>query len=257
MLNCYDKNEGFVFDTFTITKREIIASISLFCILLLIGISISSKISESIIEKNEVYNKALKITDSYSFKYGMETNIGDAFVYGDLEAVDTVSYKEDGIDGEYMYVKKVKERYTMHTREVAHTRTVNGKTETYYTTETYYSWDYAGSESKTCEKVTFCGVEFDSGKFSIPSANYICKQKVSHSIRYKYYGTNIKHTGTIFTVLKDNTIPDKTKLYNNNIDELIEYFENDCSLVIFWIFWIILMFGSIVVFYVFENKWLE
>ena len=52
------------------------------------------------------------------FQYGMDTNVGNAFVYGDLKAVDTVTYPE--ISGEYMYVEKVKERYTKHTRRVAH-----------------------------------------------------------------------------------------------------------------------------------------
>lgn len=55
----------------------------------------------------------------------MRTNAGNAFVYGDLKAVDTVTYPEIG--GEYIYIEKVKERYTMHTRQVAHTTTMNGK----------------------------------------------------------------------------------------------------------------------------------
>lgn len=40
------------------------------------------------------------------FQYGMDTNVGNAFVYGDLKAVDTVTYPEIG--GEYMYVEKLK-----------------------------------------------------------------------------------------------------------------------------------------------------
>lgn len=40
------------------------------------------------------------------FQYGKDTNVGNAFVYGDLKAVDTVTYPEIG--GEYMYVEKSK-----------------------------------------------------------------------------------------------------------------------------------------------------
>ena len=39
-----------------ITKREVLASISIIAILLLIGVLISSKISEHQMDKNEIYN---------------------------------------------------------------------------------------------------------------------------------------------------------------------------------------------------------
>lgn len=135
------KNQNrFDFGDFEITKREILASISIIAVLLFIGFIISGKISDHLMDKNEKYNKAVKIEDQELFEYGMRTDIGNAFVYGNLEAVDTVTYPEIG--GKYMYVRKVEEHYTRHTRKVAHTRTVNGKSHTYYTTEVYWSWDY-------------------------------------------------------------------------------------------------------------------
>lgn len=140
---------GFQFESFEITKREILASISIIAIFLLIGVLISGKISEHQIEENEKYNKAVKIENTDLFQYGMDTNIGNAFVYGDLKAVDTVTYNEIG--GKYMYVKKVKEKYTMHTRRVSHG---SGK-HRYYTTQTYWTWDYAGKESKKCKENKF------------------------------------------------------------------------------------------------------
>ena len=101
---------------FEITKREVLASISIVAVLLLIGVLISGKIEESQTDKNAVYNKAIKIDSKDLFEYGMRTNIGNAFVYGDLVAVDPVTYPEIG--GSYMYVKKIKEEYTIHTRTV-------------------------------------------------------------------------------------------------------------------------------------------
>lgn len=98
------KNRGFDFGDFEITKREILASISIIAMMLLIGFVISGRISNYILDRNEKYNKAIKIESSDLFEYGMRTNVGYAFVYGDLKAVDTVSYPE--IDGEYMYIKK-------------------------------------------------------------------------------------------------------------------------------------------------------
>lgn len=111
------KWNGFDFGDFEITKREILASISIIAVLLLIGFIISGEISDYQMDKNEKYNKAVKIKEQDLFEYGMRTDIGNAFIYGDLEAVDTVTYPEIG--GKYMYVQKVEEHYTRHTRKVA------------------------------------------------------------------------------------------------------------------------------------------
>ena len=251
----YSKN-GFDFGDFEITKREILASVSIIAVMILIGVLISGKISEHQMDENEVHNKAVKIESTDLFQYGMDTNIGNAFVYGDLEAVDTVNYPE--IDGKYMYVKKVKERYTEHTKQVAHTKTVNGKSQTYYTTETYWSWDRVGSENVKCKEISFCEIIFDSNKFGIPSTNYIDTIKESSHVRYKYYGTETKFTGTIFTKLKDKTISDNTYFYNNkNIEETVDCLESEGEEILFWIFWIILIIVCVFGFYYLDNKWLE
>ena len=248
--------KGFDFGDFEITKREIIASISIIAVMILIGVLISEKISEHQMDKNEVYNKAVKIESTDLFQYGMDTNVGNAFVYGDLKAVDTVTYPEIG--GEYMYVEKVKEKYTIHTRQVAHTRTVNGKSQTYYTTETYWTWDRVSSEDKKCKEISFCGITFKSNKFDIPGTDYIDTIKESSHIRYKYYGTGTKFTGTIFTELKDKTISDNTNFYNNmNIEETVERLESGGGEIIFWILWIILIIICVFGFYYLDNNWLE
>lgn len=252
----YGYKRGFDFGDFEITKREIIASISIIAVMILIGVLISGKISEYQMDKNEIYNKAVKIENTDLFQYGMDTNVGNAFVYGDLEAVDTVTYPE--ISGEYMYVEKVKERYTKHTRQVAHTKTVNGKTQTYYTTETYWTWDRTSSEDIKCKEISFCGITFKSNKFDIPGTDYIDTIKESSHIRYKYYGTGTKFTGTIFTELKDKTISDNTNFYNNMcIEETVERLESGGGEIVFWILWIILIIVCVFGFYYLDNKWLE
>ena len=237
----------------TITKREILFSIVIVCIMFVFGFLISDSINESIMDKQQVYNTALQINnDTGLFEYGMRTDVGNAFVYGELKAIDTVTYPEIG--GEYMYIEKVKEIYTMHTRTV--TYTVNGHTRT--RTETYWTWDRVGSEDKKCEEVSFCGVTFDSDKFIIPSTHYIDTIKESSHVRYKYYGTDIIHTGTIFTELKDDTISDNANLYKDQtIEETIESLKTGWELVVFWIFWIILIIALVIGFYYIDNNWLE
>ena len=250
------RRKGFDFGDFEITPREIMASISIIAVMILIGVLISSKISEAQMDRNELYNKAVKIESTDLFQYGMDTNVGNAFVYGDLKAVDTVTYPE--IDGEYMYVEKVKEKYTKHTRTVTKTRTVNGKSQTYTTTETYWTWDRVSSEDKKCNEVTFCGITFNVNKFNIPSSNHIDTIKESSHIRYKYYGVGTEFTGTIFTDLRDKTITDNTNFYNGmNVEETVERLEAGGGEIIFWIFWTLLIGGCVYGFFYIDNWWLE
>ena len=72
--NRYSKR-GFDFGDFEITKREILASISIIAVMLLIGFLISSKISESQTDKNEIYNKAVKLESTNLFQYGMDLSL--------------------------------------------------------------------------------------------------------------------------------------------------------------------------------------
>lgn len=246
------KHNGFDFGDFEITYREILASISIVAVMLLIGFVISGKISQIQSDKNAKYNKAVKIESADLFRYGMDTNVGNAFVYGELKAVDTVTYPEIG--GEYMYVEKIEEHYNRHTRTYT---TTDGKGHTRIHTEVYWSWDYADSEDMQCKEVSFCGVVFDSNKIKLPSADYIDTIKESGYVRYKYYGTNIEYKGTIFTKLKDKTISDSTPFYEMSIKETKDKLERNIGIVIFWIVWIIVMVLAVFGFYYIDNEWLE
>ena len=236
----------------TITKREILVSIAIICIMLLFGVLISAAISNSLMDKYQEYNTALQIeSDKDLFEYGMRTNIGNAFVYGDLKAVDTVTYPEIG--GAYSYVEKVKEKYTRHTRTV--TTTVNGKTQT--RVETYWTWDRVDSWDKHSEKITFLDVEFDYGIIPFPTDSYITTIKESSHIRYKYYGTPTECEGTLYAKLGDDTIENVHFYHNTTIEETIDLLESNWQLVLFWIVWILLTGGLVVGFYYIENEWLE
>lgn len=240
------------FGDFEITIREIIASVSIIAVMIVIGFAISGRIEANQIDKHAEYYKAVHITDSNMFRYGMETNLGNAFVYGNLQAVDPVTYPEIG--GEYLYVEKVKERYTRHTRTV--TTTVNGKTHT--RTETYWTWDKIGSEDIHSKSIKFLDVEFPYGKVSVPNAEYIETIKESSKIRYKYYGSLKEYTGTTYTFLKDGTIKDNSEFFKDtNIEEALEQKTSGIGIVLFWIFWAVLTGGAVFGFYYMDNKWLE
>ena len=99
-----------------ITKHEIIISVAIAAVMLIIGSFMSGRITDMQNDKNAEYQKAVHIETSNLLRYGMDTNVGNAFVYGDLQAVDTVTFDEVG--GKYLYIEKVKERYERHEREV-------------------------------------------------------------------------------------------------------------------------------------------
>ena len=239
-----------------ITKREIIASISIISIMSLIGVFISSKILEGNVDRNEIYNKAVKIENRDVFEYGMRTNIGNAFVYGDLEAIDTVTYPD--IEKGYMFVKRIKERYTRHSRTVTYTTGTGDNKRTRTRTEYYWTWDEIDRESAKCKQISFLGVTFDSGKIELPSPDYIKTVKESSHIRYKYYGTEAKHTGTIFTKLESKTISDNTMFYNGKtIADTVDKLESNVNVGVFWTFWILLISFCVYGFYYFDNEWLE
>lgn len=246
-----------IFETcdFEITLREVIASFCIIAIMLIFGVMIAGNINSSIADENRKYNQALQVTDSDMFQYGMDTNVGNAFVYGDIKPVDTVSF--DRIEGEWLEITETEEHYEEHTRTVT---TTDSKGHTHTRTETYWSWDTYDTNEKQCENIIFCGIEFPYEKFRCIDSEYIDTVDGGYHVRFVYHGVALEHTGTIYTKLKDGTISDKTKFYD---DKTIEETLNDkvnsakAGLIVFWLIWIILTGGVTFGFYYIDNAWLE
>lgn len=254
---------GFDFGSFEITKREILASISIIAVMMLIGVLITEKISEHHMDNMEIYNKAAKIESAEIFQYGMKTDIGNAFVYGNLEAVDVVTYPE--LHGEYVYIEKVKKRYERHERTVI---TEDSEGNEYTEIEVYYEWERDTSEKIHSNEIIFCGTTFPYSKISIPSAKHIdtlydgleysWKSGEFVRVKYEYYGVSGKLTGTIFTDLRDGTISNNSVFYNDmTIEETIEHLESKESVVVFWFFWMLFICACVFGFYYLDNEWLE
>ena len=242
----------FEFYGFDITKREIIASFGLLAIMIMLGIIISGAIADYSERAKKEYNQAIQIDSKELFEYGMETNVGNAFVYGQLKAIDTVTFDEVG--GQWLWIEKEREEYTRHEEEVEYT---DSEGNTYYETEVYYSWDVVSSKEKHSEKITFLDHEFDYDQIKVYGSEYIDTIYKGMRTRYNYHGKPIEYTGTIFTRLHDGTI-DKTRLEENQtIQEVLEEKNQDYGLVFFWIIWIMLTIAAIYAFYYLDNRWLE
>lgn len=246
-----------------ITKREIIIGIAIAVIMLIIGSFISGGITDMQNDKNAEYQKAVHIEDSELFRYGMDTNVGNAFVYGDLQAIDTVTFNEIG--GEYLHVEKIEERYERHKREVTETDS-EGKKHT--KVEVYYEWEIEDRESKHSENIMFCGIEFPYDKIPYSLDNHIktinsdreysWKSGEYVKVRFKYYGTPVKHTGTIYTRLSDGTISDSSQFFKDyTIKQALDSCTSGIGNIMFWLFWIILMIAIVIGFCYLDNRWLE
>lgn len=123
-------------------------------------------------------------------------------------------------------------------------------------------------ESKRVKEIEFLGAKFEYGKISLPGKEYIDTINGSKvyswqsgervKVRFKYYGVPTEHTGTVYTHLADKTISDNSPFYKDcTIDEALEKCASGTGNVIFWIVWILLIFGCVYGFYYAENRWLE
>lgn len=245
------------FGDFSITKREILISIAIICIMIVFGVMIHGSIEDSLMLKHQEYNLALQIDNNKDmFEYGMKTNVGNAFVYGTVKCLDPVTFEEIG--GEYSAVEKVKERYTMHQRTVTKTRTLpNGQTQTYTEIEYYWTWDKVDSWIKYSTRISFLDVEFDYGEIGFPGASYITTIQESSNVRYKYYGAPIESSGTLYTKLENNTINQSSFHRNMTIEEAHKHYTTSGALVWFWIGWTLLIGFIVFVFIYIDNHWLE
>lgn len=116
-----------------IKKREVIFSVVIICFMVVIGNALSDFIFQGLILRAEEFSKSTVITDKDQFSYAMSTDFGSSLVYGDVTTTSPVTYDEIG--EKYIYIEKVKQHYTMHTKTV--TKKVGKKkiteTKTYYT----------------------------------------------------------------------------------------------------------------------------
>lgn len=224
-----------------------IVSIAIVFVMTCIFFFVTVGLSNDKIKENSRYNKAVKIEDAEQFKYGMETNVGEAFVYGTLKAVDAVTFpelkleevksskeelfgdiKKEQEDIKFIYIKRVEEKYTMHMMPVTNTD-ANGRT--YTIMQQCWQWDTVDTQEKMSSQVSFLGMTFDTDKIKMPKE--ICQKTEyddSGNVRYTYYGVRDSLKGTLCTTLCDNTIADDSPFYKGmTIKETVNMLKSDTS----------------------------
>lgn len=152
-----------------ISKKEFWLGIAVALIALAVAVFFEPAIKDGMLKNIQTYEQALRVdNDSKVFAYAQKTNVGNVLAFGDFEALQPQSIPE--LQGSYAVILKVKEHYTMHTRQNCSTDSKGNET---CTTETYYSWDTVKRWHWESQDYSFLEVKFQAAKLELPEAQRI------------------------------------------------------------------------------------
>lgn len=255
-----------------ITLREILVSIAIFFVLSGIGYLIY----EYIDDKSEIkkYETAQIIEDNKEkLDYLVNTKFGNVLISSTFKTGDKDDVKFDEINGEYAFIKRVKERYTMHTRTVC---SGSGKNMV-CRPEMYWTWDCVDSDKKYAKNINFIGYSFDGKKLlnQVPNKNLKLSKKIynqkyekietkyvyeTSDVRYYYEYIPLNFKATVFTNTRDKELfKDYTLFYKKTPEQVVENIKsstktNKLSFIIVWL----LMTAGVIYWYIsLDNNYLE
>lgn len=192
----------------------VIACVIAAALMILIGLKIHGKIASNAAAKTDKYTSALQITTKTELEKALAGDGTYAFMYGTLEAADTVTLPE--LDGEYMYIKKSTQKYLFHVDSTMYPAIDGNGGITYrYVPSSHYSWDTISSKEYKCKNITFLGSTFPSDFVEELSPDYKGTSESEGDIRYKYYLVSTKHTGTVYTWIGDGSVAKNGDFYEN------------------------------------------
>lgn len=171
-------------------------------------------------QRSAELRKAVHLDNRDMFCYGMDTDVGNAFVYGELRAVDPVSVP--ALYGEYYCISRVEEEYVEKTRYVTESVYRNGQMETERKEETYYEWEEISTKRIHCRRVTFMDVEFPYEKIPLhPTA--VVKSSTVGDRKCTWYAAPSVMQGTLYTWLGNHTIADRSRFFDGlSLEEALD-----------------------------------
>ena len=240
-----------------ITPRELLFSVTIIAVLIGIGIWIVNPILRKTNEKALAVISAVEVSDSEKFGYIKRTNVGNFLAEGEMSTVNPVSIPD--IEGQYLSIKKDKERYTMHVETYT---TTDSKGRTTVHTRTYWSWDVVDSEKWEADSVLFLGEKFalDSIKYHPHRThNTTIKDPTNSNLRYVYYTHPENFNGLLRGVADNKTFTELSFNRDGTIEAVVSKAERRThnSPIVFWVFWWIFIIIVVGVFFALENYWLE
>lgn len=170
-------------------------------------------LKDGLLKDIRTYQQALQINnDPKMYTYAQTTNVGNVLAYGNLTALDPVSIPE--LKQTYGAILKVKEHYTMHTREVCKEYAPSSNNGTpsadagkciRWETEEYWTWDTVGSWLSTSSQFNFLGVTFSHNQLELPQGQFLTLDSSTVSSAYDgLYDSYDLYTSSLFGVLDGN-----------------------------------------------------
>ena len=247
------------FGTWELTLREAIFAFLIAGAMTVVGFFIASEIEHHVHTKQLMYRQAAQIDNNADeFKLALDTDVGHAFVEGDLEAIDRV--KHESLRGEWLAIDASYEKYTMHTRVVHYTVTDSkGRSHTKSRTETYWTWDRYDRKQLKAKQVNFSGAMFPTSKFDLGGCSH---KEATVSIgwhkRIVFYVVPAKMHGTVFTEVMHGTVLNATPFWKGqSLKAAYEDCTTSYAVKIFWSVWTAVIVGTMLLFFYGENHWLE
>lgn len=238
---------------FEITSREVIFSLFLIGIMTVVGFLISNKIEQHVNDSITKYRESAQISTSNEFQHAVRTDIGNAFVHGYFETVDTVKHQK--LKGDWLYLYARYQEYRMHTEYYT---TTDSKGRVHHHIRHYWSWDTYDTEERHAKHVIFSGKKFSYGTFSysyIRYSEYVIDN--GYHKRIVFYVRPKEFFCTFYGNLSKNTVNGTPALTHMSIKEYYEDCTTSHIYCIFWVLWIILTIIVMVIFYRIDNEWLE
>ena len=246
------------FDDWEITVGEALLAVLIAGAMTAAGFLVDSQIKKHVYDSQLRYRQAAEVASPEQFAWALDTDVGDAFAEGTVEAADPVSHKKLG--GEWTSVFADYQKHRMHTRvETYTTYDSKGRPHTHTRTVRYWSWDTYRTKKKDAKRLVFLGKEFAAGKFDLTSVRRKYKT-VDDGWRKRIEFTAVprKATGAAFLTAKGGTIEGKTDFREGqSVAKLREEYVESYASAIFWTIWIIFTCGAVVAFAVARNRWLD
>lgn len=198
------------FGEFEITIREIIISISMLLLGVFFILLITNEIKDSYVGINDEYLTADVYNTQDQFDFGLSGGTGPAFIKASITTDTTVSLPE--ITEEYVYISRVKEKYSPHTRMVSYPCGKN----TCFRTETYYSWDVVEQNTQHVDYIYINNYKIDWESIrGIDTKVTKLTDVIDKSIEIS--GKSIKKVDSKYVIISTSLIERKTRYYYKTI----------------------------------------
>lgn len=214
----------------------------IFLLMLLIGMYIARKEREKAADKSADFRKALEIETDHDFAYGIETNIGYAFVYGIIRAINPI--KPSWCDNELLSYEIIEEELQERVDYVPVTEYDDDHmSHTRMERHVYYEWVMIGKENQNVDEIEFRGKVLPYNKIKMPDCYLLKRENTGFNRRNSYYILKNNLAGSIFTFLSENGISDKSRFFSglNSKAAKIKAIKDEQNRVKqFWILWLLI-----------------